>query len=300
MMNNKKFHYHSDIEIDVQRIISDTTPFAIVEAYRSLYTNVLYLPIEDKCKKIVITSAFPGEGKTSVSVNLAYTIAINSPESRVLIIDGDMRSPRVNRLLQLNDIKRNGLSEYLAGIDQEPNIEDSIHDNLKILLSGAQNANSPGLIASTRMKSLMEYCNDRFDYVIIDTPPVNIVSDAILLNDYINGYIMVCRADYSDVNSLSDAMDSLTKAGATIFGTVLSSYNAKVGTVSIADTADTVVTADMPDTATVVTDTVPVTATVMAMDTATVTVHLLCLKSLKQRRPKLPTTPKRYLSDETR
>ena len=229
MMNNRKLHYHSDIEIDVQRIISENTPFAIIEAYRSLYTNVLYLPIEDKCKKIVITSAFPGEGKTSVSVNLAYTIAINSPESKVLIIDGDMRSPRVNRLLQLNDVKRNGLSEYLAGIDPEPKFEDSIHDNLKILLSGAQNANSPGLIASTRMKTLMEYCNERFDYVIIDTPPVNIVSDAILINDYIDGYILVCRADYSDVNSLSDAIDSLTKAGATIYGTVLSSYNAKVG-----------------------------------------------------------------------
>ena len=171
MMNNRKLHYHSDIEIDVQRIISENTPFAIIEAYRSLYTNILYLPIEDKCKKIVITSAFPGEGKTSVSVNLAYTIAINSPESKVLIIDGDMRSPRVNRLLQLNDVKRNGLSEYLAGIDPEPKFEDSIHDNLKILLSGAQNANSPGLIASTRMKTLMEYCNERFDYVIIDTPP---------------------------------------------------------------------------------------------------------------------------------
>ena len=100
---------HSDIEIDVQRIISDSTPFAIVEAYRSLYTNILYLPIEDKCKKLVITSAFPGEGKSSISVNLAYTIAMNSPESRVLIIDGDMRSPRVNRLLQMSDEIKHGL-----------------------------------------------------------------------------------------------------------------------------------------------------------------------------------------------
>ena len=108
MMNKRPHHYHSDIEIDVQRIISDTTPFAIVEAYRSLYTNILYLPIEDKCKKIVITSAFPGEGKTSVSVNLAYTIAINSPESKVLIIDGDMRSPRVNRLLQFTEERIHG------------------------------------------------------------------------------------------------------------------------------------------------------------------------------------------------
>lgn len=227
-MKKKTDYFHSSVETDSQRILSDATPFAIREAYRSFYTNVLYLPIEDKCKKIVITSAFPGEGKTSVSINLAYTIAINSPESKILIIDADMRSPRVIELLSLNDKKRRGLSEYLAGIDETPTIiQSEVHSNLSILLSGAQNANTPGLIASTRMKSLMQYCNDEFDYVIIDTPPVNIVSDAILLSDYVNGYILVCRADYSDINSLADAMDNLTRAGANIFGTLLSSYNAK-------------------------------------------------------------------------
>ena len=221
-------YFHSSLEADTQRIINDSTPFAIREAYRSFYTNVLYLPIEDKCKKIVITSAFPGEGKTSVSINLAYTIALNSPESKILIIDADMRSPRVIELLGLNDKKRHGLSEYLAGIDEKPVIIPSdTHSNLSILLSGAQNANTPGLIASSRMESLMQFCNAEFDYVIIDTPPVNIVSDAIFLSDYVNGYILVCRADYSDVNSLADAMDNLTRAGAKIFGTLLSSYNAK-------------------------------------------------------------------------
>ena len=117
-MKKKTDYFHSSVETDSQRILSDATPFAIREAYRSFYTNVLYLPIEDKCKKIVITSAFPGEGKTSVSINLAYTIAINSPESKILIIDADMRSPRVIELLSLNDKKRRGLSEYLAGIDE--------------------------------------------------------------------------------------------------------------------------------------------------------------------------------------
>ena len=227
MMNRRSHHYHSDIEIDVQRIISDTTPFAITEAYRSFYTNVLYLPIEDKCKKIVITSAFPGEGKTSVSINLAYTIAINSPESKILVIDADMRSPRVIELIGTDNKKCHGLSEYLAGIDNDPNFVSSVHPNLTILFSGAQNPNTPGLIASTRMKRLMEKCEEIFDYVIIDTPPINIVSDAIMLNDYVNGYILVCRADYSDVNSLADATDNLSAAGATILGTLLSSYNAK-------------------------------------------------------------------------
>ena len=227
MRKNRSDYFHSSIEADSQRIICDTTPFAIKEAYRSFYTNVLYLPIEDKCKKIVITSAFPGEGKTSVSINLAYTIAINSPESKILIIDADMRSPRVIELIGTDNKKCHGLSEYLAGIDNDPNFVSSVHPNLTILFSGAQNPNTPGLIASTRMKRLMEKCEEIFDYVIIDTPPINIVSDAIMLNDYVNGYILVCRADYSDVNSLADATDNLSAAGATILGTLLSSYNAK-------------------------------------------------------------------------
>ena len=227
MRKNRSDYFHSSIEADSQRIICDTTPFAIKEAYRSFYTNVLYLPIEDKCKKIVITSAFPGEGKTSVSINLAYTIAINSPESKILIIDADMRSPRVVELIGTDNKKCHGLSEYLAGIDNDPNFVSSVHPNLTILFSGAQNPNTPGLIASTRMKRLMEKCEEIFDYVIIDTPPINIVSDAIMLNDYVNGYILVCRADYSDVNSLADATDNLSAAGATILGTLLSSYNAK-------------------------------------------------------------------------
>ena len=79
-------HHHSSNAVDVQRIINKNTPFAVKEAYRSLYTNVLYLPLEEGCKKFVVTSAYPGEGKTSLSINLAITIAMNSPESRVLII----------------------------------------------------------------------------------------------------------------------------------------------------------------------------------------------------------------------
>ena len=228
-MRKRRDFYHSSVEIDAQRIISDTTPFAIREAYRALYTNILYLPIEDKCKKLVITSAFPGEGKTSVSVNVAYTIALNSPESRILVIDSDMRSPRVMALMGIEGVKCHGLSEYLAGIDENPNFMDTKHSNLKVLLSGADNVNTPGLIASSRMKSLLEYCNDHFDYVIIDTPPVNIVSDAILLSDYVNGYILVCRADYSDINSFADATSKLSQAGANILGVVLASYNAKSG-----------------------------------------------------------------------
>lgn len=227
MKKRSKDLYHSSIDVDVMRVLSDDTPFAVKEAYRSLYTNIRYLPIEDKCKKIAITSAFPGEGKTSISVNLAYSLAINSTESRILIIDSDMRSPRVPELLGIDRDGLHGLSEFLAGIDKEPNIIETVHPNLSFLPSGASNANTPGLLSSSLMQKLFDYCNENYDYVIIDTPPVNIVSDAILLAGYVNGYIIATRAEFSATNAVSDALGVLASADANVLGMVLCSYNAK-------------------------------------------------------------------------
>ena len=221
---------HSTDRVDELRLIDDSTPFAITEAYRSLYTKVLYLPIDDKCRKIAITSAFSGEGKTYISINLSITLAKNSETKRVLLIDCDMRKPRVARILSHYYSKKaakGGLSEYLAGIDKEPNIISTDIPNLSVLFSGAETANPIGLINSKRMVELLDKCSEMFDYIILDTPPVAVVSDAVLLSDKINGYIMTARADYSNIKSLSLAVDNITKLGGEVFGVVLSSVNPK-------------------------------------------------------------------------
>ena len=226
---NKKTAHASDKE-DAERILSDDTPFAVKEAYRALGANFLYLPIEDKCKKVAVTSAFPGEGKTFVSINLAITLANSSEKRRVLLIDADMRKSRVLRLLNSNKYsKTSGLSEYIAGIDDVPNIIGTNHQNLDVLSSGAEAANPTGLLSSSRMESLMQICGEQYDYIIFDTPPVNVVADALVLNDYINGYLIATRADYSDVNSLKQAVDSLKRIDAEIYGVVLSSVDLKKG-----------------------------------------------------------------------
>ncbi|MBR3681169.1 MAG: CpsD/CapB family tyrosine-protein kinase [Clostridia bacterium] len=225
----RKASYHSDSAIDSLRILSDTTPFAVKEAYRSLYSNVLYLPIESRCKKIAVTSAYPGEGKTSISINLAYSIAENSPESTVLIVDSDMRSPRVAELINKENHGVHGLSEYLAGIDAVPNFQPTVHPNLSFLSSGATNANTPGLLSGSRMEAFIQLIDESFDYVIFDTPPVNVVADAVLLADRIDGYLVATRADFSDTNSFGEAVKKLETAGAKVFGVVLCAYNAKSG-----------------------------------------------------------------------
>ena len=225
--SRRRHHAHSNTAIDKKRVLTEDTPFAITEAYRTLYTNILYLPIEGRTKKLAVFSAIPGEGKTTVSINLAYTIAANSTEARVLIVDADMRKPRVAKLMGFRANKVSGLSEYLAGIDDQINFIDTKYDNLKFVSSGAINANSPALLSAARMKKFMSEIEEKFDYIIFDTPPVNLVSDALMLSDYVHGYIMAVKSEFSDFNAVGDAVKRIEASESKIFGFVLSAYNMK-------------------------------------------------------------------------
>ena len=231
-MFKKKKISRSLAKDDISRIISDKTPFAISESFRALQTNVLYLPIADKCRKIAVTSSVASEGKTYVSINLAITLASNS-NKKVLLLDMDMRMTRVKALLQyrMPEAKNaNGLSEYLVGIDNEPNIMTSHIENLDILFSGKKNSNPVGLINSEKMATLFETLSEKYDYIIIDTPPVNMVTDALLILDKVNGYILSARANYSTINSLVSATNTIKNVGGEIFGVVLTSVaSQKIG-----------------------------------------------------------------------
>ena len=228
----KKQKVHDSKAVDSLRIINEQTPFAIKEAFSSLSTNVIYLPIVDKCKKIAITSGVPGEGKSYISTNLAITLAQNFDNKKILLIDMDMRSPSIAKLFknfpESYDSKI-GLSEYLIGLSEEPNIVETNIRGLSVLFAGGESSNPAGLINSDKMTDLLKSCEAKFDYIIIDTPPINIVSDATLLVGRINGYILSTRADYSNVNALSTAEKTLNSVGAQLFGVVLMGVNPKGG-----------------------------------------------------------------------
>ena len=209
-------------------VIDSDTPFAITQAYKSLYTNVLYLNIESGCKKIAITSAVPSECKSTVSANLSLMLTENLEDKKILLIDTDMRSPKVWSLFGLVKNAK-GLSEFLAAIDEKPNFQTYKNTNLSILTAGGQTVNPTKLIGSQRMKLLLDICAEEFDYVIFDTPPVNIVSDALLLGNVIDGYIISTRADHSDVNSISSCIESINNTGSDILGIVLSDVKLKGG-----------------------------------------------------------------------
>ena len=225
----KKTAAHSSDKLDSLRIIDENAPFAISEAFRTLYAKIKYLPKAGSCHKIVISSGESGEGKTFVSINLALALAANQDNKRVLLIDLDMRKPRVSRLISnlCTEEVKSGASEYLALINEVPNILPTKNPNLDILFSGQKSVNPIGLLNSKRLKSLIDECNDKYDYIIFDTPPINVVSDALLLSDKIDGYILVSRADYSNINSLSAAIENISKVGGTVYGSVVCNVNLK-------------------------------------------------------------------------
>lgn len=219
----KKARFESESEL---KLMTSQTPFAIKEAFKMLYTNIRYISVDSKCKKVAVTSAVSGEGKTTLCANLATTFAQNLESGRVLLIDTDLRQPKVAKLLGM-DIKQSGLTEYLAGIDEKPNIVLHPETKLHVITSGATALNPTKLISSPRMKALFAELEEKYDYIFVDTPPVTIVPDAVLVNDYVNGYIIACRSDYSNINLIDRCVEQLKLVGAEILGFVLTSLKMK-------------------------------------------------------------------------
>ena len=224
-----KMKVHDDDKTEIGRLISSETPFAIREAYAKLSTNIMYLPSDTKCKTIVITSAIPGEGKSILSANLSISLSKLIGNGKVLLIDSDMRKSRINRLFQIDQDGNRGLSEYLAGMDAEPVIHRVPEfDNFFILNAGAKNPNPSGLITSSRLSDLFARLKEEYDYIIIDTPPVGAVTDALLYSSVVNGYIISVRADYSNINLVKETISSIKGVDGTVFGVVLNYFNPKL------------------------------------------------------------------------
>lgn len=212
-------------KIDPAVLLRDDSAFAYQEAYRTARTNLLYLPIEDRCKKIAVTSAMEAEGKSTVCANLAIAMAM--AEKRVLLIDMDMRKPTQNAIFQKS--RGPGLSEYLAGIDEKPTIQQTAYSGLSLLASGRIPKNPAELLLSKRLGTLFEQLEECYDYIFVDTPPVCVITDATLVANHVHGYILSVRAGYSNTDDMQKTAQTLREAGASVYGAVLNGMNPKGG-----------------------------------------------------------------------
>ncbi|MDQ3136275.1 MAG: polysaccharide biosynthesis tyrosine autokinase [Gemmatimonadota bacterium] len=203
-----------------------------IEAFRNLRTSLIWSDGGEALKTLVVTSAAPGEGKTMTAANLAVTLAYDG--LRVLLIDCDIRRPRVHGLFHLP--RAPGLMELLVsprtqnGQPATPPkaIRDTSVAGLSVLPCGALPSNAANLLSGTRMRILLEELKERFDIIVLDTPPVLATADAGIVASLTDGVLLVVRAGTTDRNAAQRAYQQLANVGARVVGTVLNDPGGEV------------------------------------------------------------------------
>lgn len=190
----------------------------VAEAYKTLRTNLQYAAFDSSLKSIIVTSCEPGEGKSLTSANLAITIAQNG--KKVLLVDCDLRKPMQKRVFNIMAIK--GLTNILAeNIDYKEVANDVKVDNLRVITSGPKPPNPAELLGSSKMEEFIHRATSENDIVILDTPPVLPVTDAIVLSRMVDGIIVVLRHGQTTIEAVDIVKRQFEKVGANVLGAVI-------------------------------------------------------------------------------
>jgi capsular exopolysaccharide synthesis family protein len=193
--------------------------FTATEQYKVIRANLDFtLPEDEKCPVIGVTSSMRGEGKSTTAVNLAYVFAEKG--SRVLLIDADLRIPSIAKKLDIESSP--GLADLLRGRGAQVSaFKSPLLNNWFVLPSGDIPPNPSELLGSSRMASILAKFREMFDYIIIDLPPVNIVSDAVAISSLISGMIVVIREEYTEKKELERCFRQLKLSNVNILGCVM-------------------------------------------------------------------------------
>ena len=212
-------------QVQGRHLITQLNPRSpISEQYRTLRTNIEFSSIDEPIQTIVITSSIPGEGKSLTSANLAIVYAQQG--KKVLLVDADMRKPTVHYTFRLNNLQ--GLSNLLI---QDDTIEASVSmsgiEHLDIMSSGPIPPNPSELLGSQRMKVFIEEAKKNYDIILFDTPPVNVVPDAQILANIVDGTILVVRSGQTEIDEAKRAKETLETANSKLLGAVINDLDKK-------------------------------------------------------------------------
>ena len=192
----------------------------VVEAFRALRTNIKYASVDHPLRKILVTSADPEAGKTSVATNLAVVLAQGG--SKVLLIDGDLRKPKVHH--RLGNSNHHGFSDLF--LEEEPDLGGMIQtdlngENLSLLTSGKIPPNPAELLGSQKMLDFLKTLEEDYDYILLDSPPLMAVTDAAVLSQAVDGTLIVVKPGLTKMGALEGAVEQLRRVNAKILGIVL-------------------------------------------------------------------------------
>lgn len=206
--------------------VGDELNFYATEAYNSIRANLNFSSFGHAgAKYIGITSADPQEGKSTTSINISYAMAKYG--KKTILIEADLRKPGIRKKLKIIDEK--GFTDLVVGQNKFEEVAQNgiLNKNLTIITAGTLPPNPSELLGSTSCQQLLKSFSDQFDYVIIDLPPIGIVSDALTLASTLDGYIFVGRLNYSQKKRVAKAIAILKNAGARILGFVVTGFKSK-------------------------------------------------------------------------
>lgn len=205
---------------DNQKTLHKNLEFTAREQYKLLRTNLSFtLPEGEKCPIIGITSSTRGEGKSTTSVNLSYVLSESG--KKVLLIDADLRIPSIARKMRME--KSPGLTDLLK-TDSTLKLSEFDFQNWNnwyIMPSGDLPPNPSELLSSSKTGKLLEQLRECFDYIIVDLPPVNLVSDALAISKYITGIILVIREDFTEKQELENCVRQLELSNVKMLGCLI-------------------------------------------------------------------------------
>ncbi|MCK9175013.1 MAG: polysaccharide biosynthesis tyrosine autokinase [Desulforhopalus sp.] len=217
IVNQKKQH--------IETFLKDhpLSPFA--ESYRLICSGLLLSSAETPPKKILVTSMDQAEGKTTTAINIARILSQDN--KKVLLLDCDMRKPTTHICMDMEN--ESGLSDYLTGNTAELNVQNVDGENLLLVTSGPKPPNPAELLASEKMKHLLAELGEKYDFVILDSPPVQAVSDSLALTARVDGTIVVVRYGRTSFDRLNVGMKKMKDIKAHILGFVLNAFKQEEG-----------------------------------------------------------------------
>lgn len=197
-------------------------PFSVVEAYKTIRTNLLFILAQSNRKCITISSAGPEEGKSTTAVNVA--IAFSQLGIKVLLMDADLRKPTIHKKMKLSN--KTGLSSVLAGFANVEESVTSVNKSLDVLTSGPIPPNPSEMLTSDTMKVLIDDLQEEYDYIILDTPPINIVSDALVVAPITSGLVMIVKENLTTYEDIKKAMTAIELTNVKLLGSVINDAGA--------------------------------------------------------------------------